>query len=272
MLPLALKKQEVEIMKQKLVHSFKGLMTTLAAFAVLVAVWYGLYYAEVIKHVLFPSPHEVFQKAVFLFTQGGLIVDLFSSVKRVTMGVLIGVAIAVPMGFLLGWNERVGSFFQPLINFFRALPPIALIPLVIVYFGIGEFAKTLVLCYASFFASVVVMYEGISGIDPIYVRAGKCLGATGIEIFSKVVFPLSVPHILTALRVSLGICWATLVAAELVAAQKGLGAVIQDASNYFQIAIIYMGIALIGLLALIMDLIIRWLTGFFTKWKEEFTG
>jgi NitT/TauT family transport system permease protein len=140
--------------------------------------------------------------------------------------------------------------------------------LVIVYFGIGETAKTIVLFYAAFFASVVVMYEGISNIDPIFIRAAKTLGATSFEIFAKVVFPLSIPHILTALRVSLGVSWATLVAAELVAAQTGLGAVIQNASNYFQIPIIYMGIALIGILALIMDAIIRWLTGYFTKWQE----
>ena len=198
--------------------------------------------------------------------------DMLVSMQRVLLGVLGGVSLAVPVGFLLGWNERLASFFQPLINFFRALPPIALIPLVIIYFGIGELAKTIVLFYAAFFASVVVMYEGISSIDPIFIRAARTLGASGGEIFLKVVFPLSVPHILTALRVSLGVSWATLVAAELIAAQKGLGAVIQDASNYFQIPIIYMGIALIGLLALIMDMIIRWVTKFFTRWQEDFNG
>jgi NitT/TauT family transport system permease protein len=258
-------------MKEKIVKSFIGLMTAIGAFAVLIGIWYILYFLEVFKHVLFPPPHLVIQKAVFLFTQGNLLFDMLLSIQRVTIGVLLGVTVAVPAGFILGWNERVGSFFQPLINFFRALPPIALIPLVIVYFGIGELAKTVVLFYAAFFASVVVMYEGISGLDPIFIRAAKTLGASSAEIFTKVVFPLSVPHILTALRVALGVCWATLVAAELVAAQTGLGAVIQDASNYFQIAIIYMGIALIGFLALIMDRIIRLLASYFTRWQEEFT-
>lgn len=249
-----------------------GLLTAISAFGVLFAVWYVVYFLEVIKPVLFPPPHLVLEKAIFLFTEGDLLFDMFSSIQRVTIGVLLGVTVAVPVGFVLGWKQRLGSFFQPLINFFRALPPIALIPLVIVYFGIGEFAKTTVLFYAAFFASVVVMYEGISGIDPIFIRAAKTLGASGTEIFTKVVFPLSVPHILTALRVSLGVSWATLVAAELVAAQTGLGAVIQDASNYFQIPIIYMGIALIGFLALIMDLVIRRLTSYFTRWQEEFTA
>ena len=259
-------------MKKKIMKPLIGLLTAISAFGVLFAVWYVVYFLEVIKPVLFPPPHLVLEKAIFLFTEGDLLFDMFSSIQRVTIGVLLGVTVAVPVGFVLGWKQRLGSFFQPLINFFRALPPIALIPLVIVYFGIGEFAKTTVLFYAAFFASVVVMYEGISGIDPIFIRAAKTLGASGTEIFTKVVFPLSVPHILTALRVSLGVSWATLVAAELVAAQTGLGAVIQDASNYFQIPIIYMGIALIGFLALIMDLVIRRLTSYFTRWQEEFTA
>ena len=259
-------------MKKKIMKPLIGLLTAISAFGVLFAVWYVVYFLEVIKPVLFPPPHLVLEKAIFLFTEGDLLFDMFSSIQRVTIGVLLGVTVAVPVGFVLGWKQRLGSFFQPLINFFRALPPIALIPLVIVYFGIGEFAKTTVLFYAAFFASVVVMYEGISGIDPIFIRAAKTLGASGTEIFTKVVFPLSVPHILTALRVSLGVSWATLVAAELVAAQTGLGAVIQDASHYFQIPIIYMGIALIGFLALIMDLVIRRLTSYFTRWQEEFTA
>ena len=258
-------------MNEKITKALTRFLTALCAFALLICFWYVIYFMKLLKPALFPPPHVVFERAVFLFTEGGLLIDMLSSIQRVAIGVLMGVSAAVPVGFLLGWYDKLGSFFQPLINFFRALPPIALIPLVIVYFGIGEMAKTIVLFYAAFFASVVVMYEGISTIDPIFIRAARTLGASSFEIFAKVVFPLSVPHILTALRVSLGVSWATLVAAELVAAQTGLGAVIQNASNYFQIPIIYMGIALIGILALIMDMIIRWLTGYFTKWQEGLT-
>ena len=258
-------------MNEKITKALTRFLTAMSAFALLICFWYVIYFMKVLKPALFPPPHLVFERAIFLFTEGGLVYDMLSSIQRVAIGVLIGVGAAVPVGFLLGWYDKLGSFFQPLINFFRALPPIALIPLVIVYFGIGEVAKTIVLFYAAFFASVVVMYEGISAIDPIFIRAARTLGASSFEIFAKVVFPLSVPHILTALRVSLGVSWATLVAAELVAAQTGLGAVIQNASNYFQIPIIYMGIALIGILALIMDMIIRWLTGYFTKWQEGLT-
>jgi NitT/TauT family transport system permease protein len=155
------------------------------------------------------------------------------------------------------------------INFFRALPPIALIPLVIVYLGIGEAAKTAILFYASFFAAVIVMYEGVAQVSPIYIRVAKTLGATEFEIFSKVVIPLTVPHILTAIRVALGVAWATLVASELIAAQQGLGALIQNASSFFQLDIIYVGIICIGSIALVMDLLLRALTARLVAWQDR---
>jgi NitT/TauT family transport system permease protein len=155
------------------------------------------------------------------------------------------------------------------INFFRALPPIALIPLVIVYFGVDEVAKIVILFYASFFAGVIVMYEGISQISPLYVRVARTLGATDGEIFRKVILPLTVPHILTALRVALGVAWATLVASELIAAQQGLGALIQNASSYFLLDVIYVGIICIGLVALVMDMALRRASARLVAWQER---
>jgi NitT/TauT family transport system permease protein len=140
---------------------------------------------------------------------------------------------------------------------------------VIVYFGIGEAAKTAILFYASFFAAVIVMYEGISQVSPIYIKVARTLGATETEIFSQVVVPLTVPHILTAVRVALGVAWATLVASELIAAQQGLGALIQNASSFFQLDIIYVGIISIGTIALVMDLLLRRLTARLVAWQDR---
>ena len=120
-----------------------------------------------------------------------------------------------------------------------------------------------------FFAGVIVMYEGIAQISPIYVRVARTLGATDGEIFRRVVIPLALPHVLTALRVALGVAWATLVASELIAAQQGLGALIQNASNFFQIDIIYVGIICIGLIALAMDLLLRTAARRLVSWQER---
>lgn len=240
-----------------------------AGFALFIALWQLLYLSGLVRGGLLPSPFEVFAQLGRMFAQQSFLDDVVASTRRVLLGVLIGVALAVPVGFLIGWYRSVRALLDPLLSFFRALPPIALIPLVIVYFGIGEFARTSVLAYASFFASVVVIYEGIVALDPIYLRAAMALGANDRELFLRVVLPASVPQILVAFRVALGVSWATVVAAELVAAQQGLGAVIQNAGNFFQISTIYGGILMIGATALLMDQVVRVAFGYLVRWQER---
>jgi len=245
-------------------------MALLAApWVLIVLAWYGMRVSGLINPVLIPAPHAVAAKAWELLTRETLLRDIWASTRRVFIGVALGTACAVPAGFVLGWYAQVRAFIDPVINFFRALPPIALIPLVIVYFGVDELAKTVILFYASFFAGVIVMYEGVAHISPLYVRVARTLGATDAEIFRKVIIPLTVPHILTALRVALGVAWATLVASELIAAQQGLGALIQNASAYFLLDVIYVGIICIGLIALVMDLILRRVSARLVAWQER---
>jgi NitT/TauT family transport system permease protein len=241
-----------------------------APWVLIVVLWYAVPYSGLVSPALVPAPHAVFARFLALI-QGRLPFDMLMSTQRVLLGVCIGVSLAVPVGFALGWYKSIRSFVDPVINFFRALPPIALIPLVIVYFGIGETAKTVILVYAAFFAGVIVMYEGVSQVSPIYIKVSRTLGATDSEIFRKVIVPLTVPHILTAVRVALGVAWATLVAAELIAAQQGLGAMIQDASAFFQLDIIYVGIICIGFIALVMDTILRAATNQLVSWQERIT-
>jgi NitT/TauT family transport system permease protein len=234
-----------------------------------VALWYAIRASGLVKAALVPGPDEVLRTWWILLTQFGLLADVAASVRRVIIGLGAAVVLAIPVGFALGWYRPVGRFLDPLISFFRALPPIALIPLVIVYFGIGELAKGVILFYAAFFASTIVMYEGISQISPIYVRVARTFGATDGEIFFRVVVPLAVPHILTALRVALGICWGTLVASELVAAQAGLGAMIQNAGSYFKLDEVYVGIICIGAIALVMDTLLRMASRRLVAWQER---
>ena len=241
----------------------------LVPWAAIVLAWYAIAFSGLINPALVPTPHAVASRFWELLTTAGLPLDMWMSTQRVFLGVSSGIVLAVPVGFVLGWYREIRSFIDPLINFFRALPPIALIPLVVVYFGIGEAAKVVILFYASFFAGVIVMYEGIAQISPIYVRVAKTLGATDREIFLKVIIPLTVPHMLTALRVALGVAWATLVASELIAAQQGLGAVIQNAASFFQLDIIYVGIICIGFIALAMDLALRAVTRRLVSWQER---
>jgi NitT/TauT family transport system permease protein len=247
----------------------RNLLLVASPWVLVVLLWYAVAWSGLVNPALIPTPHQVAAKGWELLTRSRLPMDILMSTQRVAIGVAFGIALAVPIGFLLGWYKGVRRFLDPLLNFFRALPPIALIPLVIVYFGIGELAKVAILFYASFFAGVIVMYEGIAQISPIYVRVARTLGAADGEIFLRVIVPLTVPHMLTALRVALGVAWATLVASELIAAQQGLGALIQDASSFFQLDIIYVGIICIGLIALAMDLVLRAIARRMVAWQER---
>jgi NitT/TauT family transport system permease protein len=240
----------------------------IAPWVAIVAFWYAIHYSGFVNPALVPTPHAVAARFWELAWQR-LPTDVYMSTQRVFLGVALGILLAVPVGFVLGWYREVRTFADPVLNFFRALPPIALIPLVIVYFGIGEAAKTVILFYASFFAGVIVMVEGIGQISPIYVRVARTLGASDAEIFAKVIVPLTVPHILTAIRVALGVAWATLVASELIAAQQGLGALIQNASSFFQLDIIYVGIICIGIIALAMDILLRAASHRLVAWQER---
>src|SRR5688500_16498205 len=240
----------------------------LAPWLLILLLWYGVRASGFVNPALVPAPHDVASRFVSLLRER-LLMDIWMSTQRVFIGVSLGVALAVPVGFMLGWYKGLRTFIDPLINFFRALPPIALIPLVIVYFGIGEPAKIIILFYASFFAGVIVMYEGIAQISPIYVRVARTLGAKDGEIFRRIIVPLTFPHLLTAVRVALGVAWATLVASELIAAQQGLGAMIQNASAFFQLDIIYVGIICIGFIALAMDVALRLLTKRLVAWQDR---
>lgn len=241
-------------------------------FIVVILFWYGISASGWFSPGLLPAPHEVLSKTWNLAVHGTLLVDLRASVLRVLAGVVIGVFLAIPAGSILAWSRVMFTMFDPAMNFFRALPPIALIPLVVVYFGIGESARLIVLIYAAFFSAIVVIFEGVSGINPLFLKAGQALGASRSEVFTRIVLPLLVPTVLVAVRVALGVTWASLVAAELVAAQIGLGAMISQAGNFFKIPDIYSGIIIIGLAALIMDAVIRLLTARIVRWQDRATA
>jgi NitT/TauT family transport system permease protein len=237
--------------------------------AALVLLWELITVTGLVSTGLVPTPVQVLSTFWHQLTVEGLWLDVYMSCQRVVLGLICGIALAVPVAFLVGWYRSARRVIDPLINFFRSLPPIALIPLVIVYFGIGEVAKVVMLFYASFFSGVIVMYEGIVQTNPLFVRVARTFGASDGEIFWRVIVPLSIPHVLTAMRVALGVSWATLVASELIAAQRGLGAVIENASNYFQLDTIYMGIICIGLIALLMDSCVRAVALRAVKWQER---
>jgi NitT/TauT family transport system permease protein len=243
----------------------------LASFALVIAVWEASRAVGLINPKLFPSVAAVLSAFVTMLLNRTLQAHIAASLGRVMAGFAMGIAAAVICGFLIGWFRTMRLLMDPVINFFRALPPIALIPLMIIFFGIGETSKIIVLTYAAFFPALVVIYQSLVGLDPIYVRVGRTLGSTNMELFRRIILPQLVPHIITASRVSLGVCWATLVAAELIAAQKGIGAMMVEAQNFFQMPPLVLGIVLIGAISLAMDGVVRSIERRVTAWQEKLT-
>ncbi len=242
----------------------------MASFGLLFIVWETTRAVGLINPKLFPSIAAVLKSCVVQLANGSLQKHMYASFLRVLISFTIGIVMAVIFGFLIGWFRVIRMLLDPMINFFRALPPIALIPLMIIFFGIGETSKIVVLSYASFFPALVVIYQALVGLEPIYIRAGRTLGANNLEIFRRIILPQLVPHIITASRVSLGVCWATLVAAELIAAQRGIGAMMVDAQNFFQMPPLVLGILLIGVISLAMDAVVRLIEQRATAWREKF--
>ncbi|MCV2396272.1 ABC transporter permease [Actinotalea sp. M2MS4P-6] len=217
----------------------------------------------------FPTPPEVVEAAVDLWQKGLLQEDVMASLGRVLSGFLLGTAAAVPTGFLMGWYVVARGIFEPWIQFFRTIPPLALLPLVLVLMGIGETPKIFVIFLAAFLASVISTYQGVVSVDRTLINAARVLGANDWIIFSRVVVPASTPFILVGMRVGLGSAWATLVAAELLAAQAGIGHRMQFAQIYYDLPTIFVGIVLIGVLGLIMDRLLLAAEEKLTGWQER---
>jgi NitT/TauT family transport system permease protein len=217
---------------------------------------------------LVPSPLQVATAAWELLIDGTLLSNALASLGRVTAGFVLGVALAIPAGFLMGWYRLARGLVEPWVQFMRTVPPLALIPLVIVVLGIGEDAKVFVIFLASFLSCVLATYQGVRNVDNTLVNAARVLGADDLTIFRRVVVPASTPFIFVGMRVALGSAWATLVASELIAAPTGLGRMMQVATQFLQTDRIVVGIIAIGLLGFLMDRLLLWAERRLTAWQE----
>ncbi|MFB7595286.1 ABC transporter permease [Streptomyces sp. NPDC056160] len=237
--------------------------------AVSVALGIALWWAAASAGFKVPAPPEVVARAGTLIGNGTLGKDAVASLTRVLIGFALGTAVAVPVGFLMGWYGVLRSLIEPWIQFFRTIPPLAIIPLAVVVLGIDETPKIFVIFLAAFLACVISTFQGVVDVDRTLISAARVLGARDLVIFARVVVPASTPFILVGMRVGLGSAWATLVAAELVAAQEGLGYRMQNAELYYDLPTIFVGLISIGVLGLLMDRILLLAERKLTGWQER---
>lgn len=216
-----------------------------------------------------PGPLAVLERAGQLAANGTLLNDTLASVRRVLIGFTLGTLLAIPVGFLMGWYTVARGLMEPYVQFFRTIPPLAMIPLAIVFMGIGEVPKVFVITLASFLVSVISTYQGVVNVDMVLINAARVLGAHDGQVFRRVIIPASSPFILVGMRTGLGAAWSTLVAAELIAAQEGLGHRMQQAQVYYDLETIFVALITIGLTGLVMDRILLRLETRLTSWQER---
>ena len=218
-----------------------------------------------------PAPEVVFQRFIWLNQEGyqgfTLLEHTWYSLQRVLLGFLAGALVGIPIGYAMGLTGWARGWFDPIVEFMRPIPPLALIPLIIIWFGIGEVGKVVLLFLAALWIMIIAARSGVSGVAISKVHAAYSLGASKWQILSKVIVPNSLPDIFTGARVAMGVCWGTVVAAELVAANVGLGKMIVTASKFQLTDIIIVGITVIGIIGFAIEVGMRKLENWLIPWK-----
>lgn len=207
---------------------------------------------------LFPTPLEAVRGSIELAQRGLLLKYIVASLFRVAWGFTLAVLIGVPVGLLLGWNTLAFRAFNPLIQIFRPISPIAWIPLAILWFGVTDAAPVFLIFLASVFPITVSAIAAVQNMQPVYLRAARNFGLSRGELFRQVIFRASLPQIITGIRIALGVAWLVVVAAEMIAVNSGLGYLIIDARNAGKrYDLVVAGMVMIGLIGLLLDLLVR---------------
>ncbi|TMV09156.1 ABC transporter permease subunit [Ruegeria sediminis] len=218
-----------------------------------------------------PAPEAVWNRFWEIASDGyqnfTLLEHLGFSLLRVLAGFVAGSLIGIPLGYAMGLSGWFRGWFDPIVEFMRPVPPLALIPLVIIWFGIWETGKIILLFLAALWIMTIAARAGVSGVNITKIHAAYSLGASRWQIMRYVIVPNSLPEIFTGARVAMGVCWGTVVAAELVAAQKGAGMMIIAASKFQLTDIVIMGIILIGIIGYGIDILMRKAEAWLVPWK-----
>jgi taurine transport system permease protein len=238
---------------------------------VLLALWFLVTNMGWIKPLFLPTPQAVFQQFYEYLTGTAndkpLWQHLLASVLRVSVAFWLAFVTAVPVGIAMGMNRVVRGIFDPPLEFYRPLPPLAYLPLIIIWFGIGEMPKVLLIFLSCFAPLALAARAGMRSASQEQINAVYSMGANYWQVIRHVILPAALPDIMTGMRIAIGFGWTTLVAAEMVAASVGLGQMVLNASNFLRTDIVIMGIIVIGVIAYTFDLLMRWAEHRLVPWK-----
>lgn len=239
---------------------------------VMLVLWQLLSSAGLVSDKTLASPAQVISAAAELWSDGSLQDALAVSVQRVLLGAVLGIAVAVLLGVLAGFSRIVELAIDPPIQMLRTVPFLGLIPLFIIWFGIGEQPKVFLVALGVMFPLYLNLFAGIRSIDGKLIEAAETLGLNKFQLAVHVILPGALPQALTGLRMSLGVAWLALIVAEQINADAGLGYLINNARIYFRIDIVIFGLLVYAFLGLATDAIVRALEGRLLTWRKTYQG
>ena len=238
----------------------------------LFVLWWVATHFGWIRDLFLPTPEKVLKSFVDAWQgdiQGGkpLLEHFWWSLYRVFAAFVLAVMTAVPVGIAMGVSRIMRGIFDPPIEFYRPLPPLAYLPLIVIWFGIEETAKVILIYLACFAPLAMAARAGVRSVAIEQINAAYSMGASKWQVIFHVIIPAAMPEILTGMRIAIGFGWTTLVAAEMVAATAGLGQMVLNASNFLRTDVVIMGIVVIGVVAYLFDLLMRWVEVKAVPWK-----
>lgn len=246
---------------------------TAATVIIVLAAWAIVSNAEIFPSALLPTPQAVWSSFVDMLQNGykgsTLLEHLGASMERLLIAYVLAVVTAVPLGLIAGFNGKVRAVIEPIVEFYRPLPPLAYYTLLVLWMGIQNESKITLLFLAAFAPIFVSCVSAVSRVKEDYLLSAYTVGANKGQVFAHVIFPACLPDMFTGMRTAMGTAYATLVAAEMVAATSGLGWLVLDASNYLRTDIVFVGIIIMGITGILLDLVLRFLEARAIPWKGK---
>lgn len=242
-------------MVNKFNNKFLSLAKSVLIFFIILLLWKITNYLGIWSDYILPSPEKVYSTFLNMISDGSVFINVYASMKRVLIGFAISTVIGVPLGIFFGIYSGVYEYFKSLINFLRNTPPLALIPMLILWFGIGEESKIIIIVLASFFPIFTSTLKGIRNCDTKLIEVGRVFEFSKLQIIFKIIIPNAILDIAVGLKLALGYSFRAIIGAELVAASSGLGYLISDGKEMSRTDVVIVGIIVIGLLGIITDYI-----------------
>jgi len=246
---------------------------SLVSAGLMFAAWEIASHSGWIKPLFLPRPEAIwgaFQQSLAGDIDGHTLYGHFAaSVARVFAAFVLAATVAVPVGLAMGVSRIARGFFDPPIEFYRPLPPLAYLPLMVIWFGIGETSKIILLFLAIFAPVALAARAGVRSVSQEQIQAARSMGASPWQVVLHVIAPGALPEILVGLRIGMGVGWTTLVAAEMVAADAGLGKMVFNAANFLRTDVVMLGTIVIGIVAFAFEMLMRWVERRAAPWKGK---